>query len=262
MNGGEKQMTIKRKEQICALLKGIETGDAASVAVVNPDKYIQHNPQTQEGGEGLAVLFKQLAKSAPRVHIARIFSDGDYVFAHTEYDFSHSNIGFEIFRFEGDQTVEHWDNIQLRKGPNPSGHSMVDGATAITDWDKTEANREKVRSFVEEVLIHQQFNKLEDYIDSVGFIEHNPRIGDGISALRSALSDPASNHNITIQYDRVHRILAEGNFVLSVSEGFLNLAHTAFYDLYRMEQGRIVEHWDTTESIPARSEWKNDNGKF
>ena len=59
-------MTSKRKDRIRTLLKGIETGDEASVAVVSPDKYIQHNPQTQEGGEGLAALFKRLAKSAPR----------------------------------------------------------------------------------------------------------------------------------------------------------------------------------------------------
>jgi predicted SnoaL-like aldol condensation-catalyzing enzyme len=59
-------MTSKRKDQICTLLKGIETGDEASVAVVNPDKYIQHNPQTHEGGEGLAALFKRLSKSSPR----------------------------------------------------------------------------------------------------------------------------------------------------------------------------------------------------
>ena len=72
-------MTSKRKDQICVLLKGIETGDEASVAVVNPNKYIQHNPQTQEGGEGLADLFKRLAKSSPRVNIVRVFSDGDYV---------------------------------------------------------------------------------------------------------------------------------------------------------------------------------------
>jgi predicted SnoaL-like aldol condensation-catalyzing enzyme len=37
----------KRKDQICGLLKGIETGDPAAAAVVNPDKYIQHNPQTE-----------------------------------------------------------------------------------------------------------------------------------------------------------------------------------------------------------------------
>ena len=38
--------------------------------------------------------------------------DGDFVFAHTEYDFATSRVGFEVFRFEDDLAVEHWDNIQ------------------------------------------------------------------------------------------------------------------------------------------------------
>jgi len=255
-------MTSKRKGQICALLKGIETGDEAAVAVVNPDKYIQHNPQTHEGGEGLAALFKRLSKSSPRVNIVRVFEDGDYVFAHTEYDFASSKIGFEIFRFEDDLTVEHWDNIQSRKGPNPSGHTMVDGQTEATDLDKTESNREIVRSFVDEVLINGQFDKLKHYIDDECYTEHNSRIGDGLSALCLALSEPASNDGTTIQYDKIHRLLAEGNFVLSVSEGSLSGVHSSFYDLYRVAHGKIVEHWDTTETIPPRTEWKNDNGKF
>jgi len=255
-------MTSKRKSQICALLKGIETGDEASVAVVNPDKYIQHNPQTKEGGEGLAALFKRLSKSSPRVNIVRVFSDGDYVFAHTEYDFGAPRVGFEIFRFEGDLTVEHWDNIQSRRGPNSSGHSMVDGPTEATDLDKTEFNREIVRSFVDDVLINGRLDQLENYIDLESYCEHNPRIGDGLSALRSAFSDPALNEGITIKYDRTHRVLAEGNFVLSVSEGFLNDVHTSFYDLFRVAHGKLAEHWDTIEAVPPRSEWKNDNGKF
>lgn len=255
-------MTSKRKEQIHTLLKGIETGDAASVAVVNANKYIQHNPQTSEGGEGLAALFKRLSKSSPRVNIVRIFSDGDYVFGHTEYDFGTSRIGFEIFRFEGDQTVEHWDNIQPRKGPNPSDHSMVDGATEVTDLDRTEDNRKLARSFVDEVLINGQFDKLNHYFDDQSYTEHNPRLGDGLSNLRSALSDPASNDGIIIKYDKTHRILAEGNFVLSVSEGSVNGVHSSFFDLFRIAKGKVVEHWDTTEAVPPRSEWKNDNGKF
>jgi predicted SnoaL-like aldol condensation-catalyzing enzyme len=32
--------------------------------------------------------------------------------------------------------------------------------------------------------------------------------------------------------------------------------------MYRVADGRIVEHWDTTEAIPPRFEWKNDSGKF
>jgi len=255
-------MTSKRKDLIRTLLKGIETGDEASVAVVNPEKYIQHNPQTLEGGEGVAALFKRLAQSSPRVNIVRIFSDGDYVFAHTEYDFDTSRIGFEIFRFEDDLTVEHWDNIQPREGPNPSGHSMVDGPTEATDLDRTKNNRQIVRSFVDDVLINGQLDKLVDYIEDECYTEHNPRIGDDLSTLRSALSDPVSNKGSTIKYDRLHRILAEGDFVLTVSEGSVNGVHSSFFDLFRVARGKLVEHWDTTEAVPPRSEWKNDNGKF
>ncbi len=255
-------MTSKRKELIRALLKGIETGDEASVAVVNPDKYIQHNPQTYEGGEGLAALFKRLSKSNPRVNMVRIFSDGDYVFGHTEYDFDTSRVGFEMFRFEGEQTVEHWDNIQLRKGPNPSGHSMADGPTEAIELDKTESNREFVRSFVNEVLIDQQFHKLDHYIEGENYTEHNPRMEDGIKALRSELSNTKTNGDLITEYRAQHHLLAEGNFVLSVCEGFSEGNHSAFFDLFRVANEKIVEHWDTTEEIPPRAEWKNDNGKF
>jgi predicted SnoaL-like aldol condensation-catalyzing enzyme len=86
-------MLSPRKRQIRDLLKGIETGDPRAVAVVNEARYVQHNPQTHEGSEGLAALFQRLSQTAPRVEIVRLFEDGDYVFAHTRYDFAHSNIG-------------------------------------------------------------------------------------------------------------------------------------------------------------------------
>lgn len=255
-------MTLKRKDDICTLLKGIETGDEESVTVVNSKKYIQHNPQTQEGGEGLAALFKRLSKSSPRVNIVRVFSDGDFVFAHTEYEFGTSRVGFEIFRFEGDQAVEHWDNIQSLKGPNPSGHTMVDGTTNVIDLDKTETNRELVGAFVHDILIGGHLENLAQYVDDGSFTEHNPRLNDGLMALRAALLVQAPNGDKIIQYDKVHRFLSEGNFVLSVSEGTLDGAHTSFFDLFRVVEGKLVEHWDTTETIPPRSEWKNENGKF
>lgn len=254
-------MTSNKKDQIRALLKGIETGDPAVVAVVNQDKYIQHNPQTHEGGEGLAALFKRLSRTSPRVNIVRAFEDGDYVFGHTEYDFASSRIGFEVFRFEDDFAVEHWDNIQQRQGPNPSGHNMVDGPTEAIDLTLTELNREFVRSFVDDVLIKRQLEKLERYIDGKNFTQHNPNMTDGLEALRSVLEN-ASVESETLRYDKNHRVLAEGSFVLSVSEGARGGVHSSFYDLFRVEAGKLVEHWDTIEEIPPRSEWKNDNGKF
>ncbi len=92
--------------------------------------------------------------------------------------------------------------------------------------------------------------------------EHNPRIGDGLSTLRAALSDPESNRGVSVKYDKLHHILAEGNFMLTVSEGSVNGIHSSFFDLFRVADGKLVEHWDTTGAIPPRTEWKNDNGKF
>ncbi len=254
-------MTALRKEQICNLLKGIETGDATTVAVVNEDKYIQHNPQTHEGSEGLAALFKRLSKTNPTVNIVRVFGDGDYVFAHTEYNFDRSNVGFEVFRFEDGLAVEHWDNIQPRLGPGPSGHTMVDGPVEVTDLDRTEDNREIVRSFVDEVLINRRLEKLESYIGEEGYIQHDPHVADGLPALRLAL-EAMDGGILRVEYSQNHRVFAEGCFVLAVSEGFRGGVHTAFYDLFRVSKKRLVEHWNTVEGIPARGEWKNDNGKF
>lgn len=250
-----------RKDQIRMLLKSIETGDPGPVSVVNEAKYIQHNPQTHEGSEGLAALFKRLSKTSPRVNIVRAFEDGDFVFAHTEYDFSRRNIGFEVFRFEGEQAIEHWDNIQKRQGPNQSGRSMVDGPTEADDHDLTETNRKLVRCFVEDVLVQGHLDRIGTYLDAETYAEHNPRAGDGLATLRSAL-EATHNGCRVIDYRHIHRVLAEGNFVLSVCEGYHAGEHSSFYDLFRVANGKIAEHWDTTETIAPRHEWKNDNGKF
>lgn len=52
------------------------------------------------------------------------------------------------------------------------------------------------------------------------------------------------------------------SFVLTVCEGRLAGVHTAFDDLCRLAEEKIVEHWDTVEAVAPRSEWNNDNGKF
>ena len=242
------------------MLKSIETGDPGPIAVVNEAKYIQHNPQTHEGSEGLAVLFARLSKTNPRVNTVRSFEDGDFVFAHMEYDFSRRNVGFEVFRFEDGQAVEHWDNIQPRMGPNPSGHSMVDGVAESSDPDRTEVHRSLVQAFVDAVLIGGDLGRMAEFVDA-NYVEHNPGMTNGIGSLQSVL-EAETEGGRAVNYQRLHRVLADGSFVLSVNEGYRGAAHTAFYDLFRVADGLIVEHWDTTETIAPRSEWKNDNGKF
>ncbi len=255
-------MPPSKVEQIRALLKSIETGDPEPIAVVNEAKYIQHNPQTHAGSEGLAALFARLAKTEPRVNMVRGFEDGAFVFAHMEYDFASRKIGFEMFRFEAGQAVEHWDNIQERQGPNPAGHSMVDGQTEAEDHDQTEVNRERIRSFVENVLMGGELDRLAEFIQESQYTEHNPRLDDDLATLHAALNERDATGAPNIHYEHLHRVLAEGNFVLAASEGRRGGVHTAFYDLFRLKDGKVVEHWDTTEKIAPKDQWKNDNGKF
>ena len=63
-------------------------------------------------------------------------------------------------------------------------------------------------------------------------------------------------------YDETHMVLAQGNYVLAVSEGTYGGAPTSYYDLWRVENGKIAEHWGVMETIADPSTWQNDNGKF
>jgi predicted SnoaL-like aldol condensation-catalyzing enzyme len=58
------------------------------------------------------------------------------------------------------------------------------------------------------------------------------------------------------------RFVAEGNFVLVLTEGELPSGPTALYDLLRVQDGKIVEHWEVLTPIPPRDQWKNSNGPF
>lgn len=254
-------MVKSNKDKVVELLKSIETGSPEPVGYINPNKYIQHNLAAGDGLAGFGELMKALPPKSAKVKTVRAFQDGDYVFTHTEYDFFGPKIGFDIFRFENGLIVEHWDNLQETAKPNPSGHTMIDGPATSTDLSKTEENKKLVKQFVDDILVNGKMEKLAGYYNGDNYIQHNPLIPDQLSGLGKALEQWAKQ-GITMKYDKIHKVLGEGNFVLIVSEGHLAGKHSSFYDLFRVENGKIAEHWDTIEEIPAREKWKNNNGKF
>ena len=257
----EVQMKVSYKEKIVALLTSIETGDPTPVSYINPDKYIQHNLRVGDGLAGFGQVLKQLPEGSAKVQVVRVFQDGDFVFAHTKYHFFGPKIGFDIFRFEDGRIVEHWDNLQEIATTSASGRTQIDGPTEATDLEKTEANKVLIEGFVRDVLMGANPGKVTGYISTEHYFQHNPAVADGLDALGKALEAMAKAGTPMI-YSGNHRILGEGNFVLSVSEGqFLGQA-AAFYDLFRIEDGKIVEHWDTIEEIPPKDQWMNTNGKF
>jgi predicted SnoaL-like aldol condensation-catalyzing enzyme len=256
------KMEISNKEKAVALLNSFNTGDREPISYINAEDYTQHNLAVGDGLEGFGKVMHAAPPQGFKADVKRAFEDGNFVFTHTEYDFFGPKAAFDIFRYEDGKIVEHWDNFAEITPANASGRTQFDGETKITDPDKTEANKTLVENFMNDVLVNGKSEKLTEYVSTETYLQHNSHIADGLDGLGAAMKHFAEN-NMVFEIEKVHKVLGEGNFVLTVSEGkFGKGDHVAFYDLFRVEGGKIVEHWDVISTIPAKEEWKNNNGKF
>ena len=254
-------------EKALALIGTFASGDTETARELLDENYIQHNLAYGTGEDAFIGSVEYLASADVKttVNNIRAFEDGDYVFLQTIYNFAGAGeqVAFDIFRFDEDgEIAEHWDNLTaLAAEPNPSGHTQTDGTMEITDLDKTEENRKLVEDFLYDVMQGNNLDKTPDYFDGDTYIQHNTGIADGVSGLNAALGAMAEQ-GISMVYDEVHMVLAQGNFVLAVSEGTFGGEPTSYYDLWRVENGKIAEHWDVMETIADQSTWQNENGKF
>ncbi|MBX2802529.1 MAG: nuclear transport factor 2 family protein [Myxococcales bacterium] len=252
---------LSNRQKVVALLESLETGAAGPVGYIDPNQYIQHNLGVADGLEGFGAVMADKPVGGFRAKVIRSFEDGDFVVAHTEYDFFGPKIGFDVFRFENGLIVEHWDNLIDVMPPNPSGHTQTDGPTEISDTDETDANKALVREFYQTILVDGQMDRVGEFFDGDAYIQHNPQIADGLSGLGAALKAMAEQ-GVVMKMDTIHNVLGAGNFVLVMAEGSFGGKPFAYYDLFRVQDGKIAEHWDVMAEIPPKSEWKNDNGKF
>lgn len=260
------QQEQTQTEKALAFINTFATGDTETARELLDENYIQHNLAYGTGADAFIGSVEYLASAEVKttVNNIRAFEDGDKVFLQTIYNFAGAGeqVAFDIFRFDEDGKIaEHWDNLAALAEPNPSGHTQTDGTMEVTDLDKTEENRELVKNFLYDVMQGNNLDKTPDYFDGDTYIQHNTGIADGVSGLNTALGALAEQ-GISMVYDEVHMVLSEGNFVLAVSEGTFGGAPTAYYDLWRVENGKIAEHWDVMETIADQSTWQNQNGKF
>nr|WP_308669747.1 nuclear transport factor 2 family protein [uncultured Agathobacter sp.] len=253
-------------EKALALIDTFATGDTNTAKELLAEDYIQHNLAYGTGRDAFISSVEYLASADEKTTVENIraFEDGDKVFLQTVYNFAGAGeqVAFDIFRFDNEGKIaEHWDNLAAKAEPNPSGHTQIDGTTEVTDLDKTEENRKLVEDFLYDVMQGNNLDKTPDYFDGDTYIQHNTGIADGVSGLNEALAALAEQ-NIQMIYTTTHQVLAQGNFVLAVSEGTFGDKPTAYYDLWRVENGKIAEHWDVMETIADKSTWQNQNGKF
>lgn len=235
----------------------------AARALVAPD-YIQHNVAVPTGADPILGFIPALEESGIALTTHRVITEGDMVVLHNTYDNAQALgaetlVAFDVFRVDDGQVVEHWDNLQVPPAATVSGRSMTDGPTDVVDLEQTAANKALVEGFVKDVLQGGAPERITDYVSTETYLQHNPMVDDGLDGLGAALAAMAEAGQ-AMAYAETQIVVAEGNFVFAASEGTIGETPTAFFDLFRVENGLIVEHWDTVSEIPA--DMPHDNGKF
>jgi len=196
------------------------------------------------------------------IQVVRAIEDGQYVFVHVFQSLNNGEakwVTADLFDTDNDgRMIEHWDVIAPYIKDTASGRTMVDGPTEIEDLEDTEKNKAIVREFADNVLVGGQFDKVANYISAKQYDQHNPEVEDGLEGIAKHFEKAGA---IGARYVKIHHLIGQGNFVVTYSHIQKSGDDWAFFDIFRLKDGKIVEHWDVQEKIGPKETW-NNSGKF
>ena len=230
------------------------------------DRYTQHSAGVADGKDGFLEFFLPFLERNPvrDIKLVRSIEDGQYVFVHAHQSLNNGEYYYvtaDIFDTDqDDKIIEHWDVIQEEVRQTASGRSMVDGPTEIEDEEKTEDNRKIVGDFCEKVLVGSQYDLITEFISTGEYLQHNPAVEDGIAGFQKFAGELHAK-GIAMKYEKVHKLLVQGNFAATLSHVKMDEKDWCVIDIFRVKEGKIVEHWDVMEVIGPKETW-NNSGKF
>lgn len=259
-------MTAKVGNATALYMEGIRDGNVRhAVTSYTGDRYTQHSTGVADGTEGFVAFFEPFIERNPvrDIRVLRAIEDGQYVFLHVYQDINNGEarwVTTDLFDTDdNDKIIEHWDVISAYVDESVAGHTQIDGPVEIVDLDETATNKAIVADFLNEVLARGNLDDITRYVSTESFIQHNPRIADGIAGLRAFFAS-LEEQGQSMVYEDIFKIIGQGNLVTSYSKVALAGTPTAAFDIFRLENGRIVEHWDNQEPIPEGAQ--PNSGKF
>ncbi|MEO6184984.1 MAG: ester cyclase [Steroidobacteraceae bacterium] len=125
--------------------------------------------------------------------------------------------------------------------------------------EKLAANKKLVLDFYEQIIGRKDFDAAQPFMGST-YKQHAPYAADGPDGLRAWLKgfkDAFPNHRYEVKL-----VIAEGDFVMLHLHGMggPNPHGESVVDIFRVENGRVVEHWDIIQPIPDTAD--NANSMF
>jgi predicted SnoaL-like aldol condensation-catalyzing enzyme len=127
------------------------------------------------------------------------------------------------------------------------------------DVEQMEANKKTVAAFEDAVLNQKDFDAASKYLGR-RYTQHNPSAADGPEGLKgfiAFLKDKFPNNR-----SETKRIFADGDYVIVHNHAVREpgTRGNAIVNIYKLEEGKVVEHWDAIQPIPEKA--ANDNGMF
>ena len=122
-----------------------------------------------------------------------------------------------------------------------------------------EANKKVVLDFYEKGLNQKDFDAAAKHFGPK-YIQHNPTAPDGIEGFKAFIA--FRKEKFPNAKSEIKRAFAEGDYVILHVHGVREPGErgVAIVDIFRLENGKIVEHWDVVQPIPEKP--ANSNGMF
>lgn len=227
------------------------------------EDFIEHSPFVKGNLEGLKALVTECGPKLKYTNV-RKFANDEYVVLHGGFEHLTEEplVGFDIYRVKDGKIAEHWDNLVPKGEPNISGNTQLDGVIEVDSSQDGEKNAAIVVPFFEEVLMKQQYELIPEYTNGDDFQQHSPDIGNTADAMRDFLIQ-LKKDNSALVYHKIHRVIADGQFVLTHSEGEIAGERTAYCELWRVdENGKVAELWDAIAGVPEDKDAVHPYGIF
>jgi predicted SnoaL-like aldol condensation-catalyzing enzyme len=180
----------------------------------------------------------------------RVLTDGGYVVNHSVaiQDGQPVAVRFDLFRTDGNVVVDHWTDEEPWQDETANGHTQIDGRSVINLAADTEETRRIATGAVQTILVDADYSDIPAHLAGEDYVQHNHRFADGVSGLVAAVTALAEQ-GITMKYDGIRQVVAQGDFAYLRSDGTFAGQPFVFHDLFRVADGRCVEHWDVM--VPA-----------
>ncbi|MFQ5661054.1 MAG: ester cyclase [Gammaproteobacteria bacterium] len=137
---------------------------------------------------------------------------------------------------------------------------ILTGPTACAaDSRQEEINKKNVIEFYDKAINQKDFEAASKYLGPK-YIQHNPMAADGPEGLKSFLE--FARTNLPDYHTEFKRVFADGDYVIVHALAKRNAQDrgSAVIDIFRLENGKVVEHWDVVQPIPEKA--NNSNGMF